>query len=282
MTAETAPGTTLQAPRDAVYTVDFPGRRLELHEQRQTFRVSRAGVALGEFLLGHTTEEELRGRVLDLGTGSGAIAILLRAMGATSVSATDVSRVAVRTARRNELLNFAVPAIDFRHGDLFDTGGGASDTVFDLVVFNPPGWRTPSPALKARLDGLGSELGADAMFYGETILQKFLLELPRHLTPGGRAVVGLNSLLGVRDLLDRVAAASAGTGRRLRHRVLHRVELPLLFYTDEWASVRADLLEELAAGASRYGAHYVMRGQVLHWFYEITEFTVVDEEAATP
>jgi len=281
MSPELAPGTALQAPPDPVYTAVFSGRRVELHEQSQTFRVSRAGIALGEFLLAHATEEELRGRVLDLGTGSGAIAILLRAMGATSVSATDVSRVAVETARRNELLNFAAPEIDFRHGDLFDTGGGASGRVFDMVVFNPPGWRTPSRALKSRLDGLACALEADAMFYGETLLLKFLLELPGRLAPGGRAIVGLNSLLGVRDVLQRLEDASAGTGRGIRHRVLHRVELPLLFYTDEWASVRGDLLQELADGAGRYGAQYVMRDQVLHWFYEITEFTVVDADALT-
>lgn len=282
MSAESTPSTVLQAPPDSVYTAVFAGRRLELHEQRETFRVSRAGIALGEFLVAHTTDEELRGRVLDLGTGSGAIAILLRALGATSVSATDVSRVAVETARRNELLNFATPEIDFRHGDLFDTGDGASGRPFDLVVFNPPGWRTPSRALKARLDGLASGLQADAMFYGETVLLKFLLDLPGHLSPGGRAIVGLNSLLGVREVLQRVAEASAGTGPGIRHRVLHRVELPLLLYTDEWASVHTDLLRELSDGAGRYGAQYVMRDKVLHWFYEITEFTVVDPGTAPP
>ena len=83
------------------------------------------------------------------------------------------------------------------------------------------------------------------------------------------------------DVLQRLEAASAGTGRRIRHRVLHRLELPLLFYTDEWASVRADLLQELADGAGQYGAHYVMRGQILYWFYEITEFTVVDADDTT-
>jgi release factor glutamine methyltransferase len=209
MSAELAPGTLLQAPPDAVYTAEFAGRRIELHEQRQTFRVSRAGIALGEFLIGDLTEGELRGRILDLGTGSGAIAILLRALGATSVCATDVSQVAVQTARRNELLNFAAPEIDFQHGDLFDIARDASDGLFDMVVFNPPGWRTPSPALKAQLDGLDTGLEADAMFYGETILLKFLLELPGHLSPGGRAIVGLNSLLGVRDLLQSAADSAA-------------------------------------------------------------------------
>lgn len=274
MAADLAPATLLRPRAGEVYAAEFAGRRLELFEQRQTFRVSPAGIALGEFLVGHATPRELRGRVLDLGTGSGAIAILLRALGATSVCATDVSRVAVDTARRNEVLNFASAQIDFRHGDLFDTGDGAPHEPFDLVVFNPPGWRTPSPGLKARLDGLGSGLQAHAMFYGETVLMDFLRQLPAHLAPGGRALVGLNSLLGVRDVLDRLEAATGGS--RIRHRVLHRVELPLLFYTDEWASVRGDLLDELVAGAGRYGAHYVMREQVLHWFYEITEFTVVD------
>ena len=262
--------------RAAVYTADFPGFPLSLLEQRQTFHVSRAGMALGEFLVKHVTPQEVVGRILDLGTGSGAIALLLRSLGATSVTATDVSAQAVETARDNELLNFQDARIRFHQGDLFDTGDDALRAPFDLVVFNPPGWRSPSPALQERLDTCGGGgLDLSAMFYGESVLEAFLRQLPHHLAPGGRAIVGFNSLLGVHELLARAEAGELSGGSRLRLRRLRRVELPLMMYTDEWAAVCGDLLQEFQDGGDLYGAEYVMRDQVLHWYYDITELTVV-------
>ena len=51
-------------------------------------------------------------RVLDLGTGSGVLAILASKLGAESVVATDISERALRIARRNAELNGV--KIDFR------------------------------------------------------------------------------------------------------------------------------------------------------------------------
>jgi release factor glutamine methyltransferase len=269
------------ATKEDVYTAAFGPHRLELLEQRQTFRVSSAGMALGNFLARELEEQEIGGRILDLGTGSGVIALLLRALGATSIAATDISPMAVETARRNELLNFSDSRIDFQHSDLFDSPNGPLTGPFDVIVFNPPGWRSPSAALKAQLDSCAGALDLDAMFYGETVLLRFLGQLGSHLAPGGRAIVGLNSLVGVSDILERSEAAfvKAG-GSRLRLKVLERVELPLLLYTDEWATVRGDLLREFQSGESLYGARYVVRDEVLHWFYEITELTVVEPPGA--
>jgi release factor glutamine methyltransferase len=268
------------ATREPTYSADFDGYRLELLDQRQTFRVSSAGMALGNFLARHVSEHEIAGRVLDLGTGSGALALLLRAMGAARVSATDISPMAVETARRNERLNFASPTIEFLRSDLFDTTEGSLAGPFDLIVFNPPGWRSPSPQLKAQLDTCAGTLGLDAMFYGETVLLRFLAEVASHLAPGGRAIVGINSLVGVPDILERSRASLVdASGRRLEMKVLERVELPLLMYTDQWATLRADLLREFETQGRLYGAEYVVRDQVLHWFYGITELTVVDAAA---
>jgi release factor glutamine methyltransferase len=72
-------------------------------------------------------------RVLDVGTGSGAIALALKQERPDAdVSATDVSPVALALARENAEAN----ALDVRfvEGDLL---AGAGDT-FDLVVSNPP------------------------------------------------------------------------------------------------------------------------------------------------
>ena len=254
----------LKSHEQGTYDVTFHGdHTFRLLDRSKTFHVSRAGIALGDHLVRNLRASELTGRILEVGTGSGAIALLLRRMGATEILATDISASSVQTAKENELVNFGSAAIDFRNGDLFPDGAGR----FDLIVFNPPGWRTPSNILKAELDKKRHSLDLDAMFYGDNILLRFLHQLPKHLTAGGRAVIGLNSLIGIDDILHR-------GHDDLRSRLMERLEFPLFFYTDEWAEVRASLLSEFERGRQEYAASYVAKGDTIHWFYEITEVAV--------
>ena len=80
-----------------------------------------------------------KGRVfesaLDIGTGSGAIAIALATEGlARRVTATDLSIAALEVARRNAVA-CGQPEIDFHSGPLLHPVG---DLSFDLVLSNPP------------------------------------------------------------------------------------------------------------------------------------------------
>jgi len=73
-------------------------------------------------------------RVLELGTGSGAIAVALAVRRPDlEITATDISEVALGIARRNAR-EHAVD-IDFRRSDWFESLGDAS---YDLVLSNPP------------------------------------------------------------------------------------------------------------------------------------------------
>ena len=56
--------------------------------------------------------------VLDLGTGSGVLALAARLFGARKIIATDFDPDAVRTARQNEALNFPSPLIGWQRGDV--------------------------------------------------------------------------------------------------------------------------------------------------------------------
>ncbi|MEV6595775.1 class I SAM-dependent methyltransferase [Actinoplanes sp. NPDC051346] len=257
------------------------GHRFRLYDRQGTFRLSQAGLALGDYLVRNLRESEITGRILDVGTGSGAIALLLRDLGATSIAATDISASAVATARQNELENFGDPAIDFWHSDLFPGGGTDQRELFDLIVFNPPGWRTPSDLLKAELEDKHHSLDLEAMFYGDSVLLRFLRLLPDHLAPNGRAIIGLNSLIGIADIFGRSRSTDrAGDDASIHSRLLERIELPLLFYTEEWSQVRSSLLAQFEQGRHDYAATYVTKGDTIHWFYEITEVTVT--EPATP
>ena len=74
-------------------------------------------------------------KVLDLGTGSGAIAIALKKEEPNMiVSASDISADAIDEAKRSAELNDA--EIDFRIGSWFEPF--SEDEKFDIIVSNPP------------------------------------------------------------------------------------------------------------------------------------------------
>lgn len=83
--------------------------------------------------------------ILDLGTGSGAIALAIAAGSSrTQIVATDVSEQALEVARRNALRLGLNERIEFRLGDCWaacaSSNWGSRPEIrgFDLVVSNPP------------------------------------------------------------------------------------------------------------------------------------------------
>ncbi len=75
--------------------------------------------------------------VLDLGTGSGAIAVsVAHTLPDIRVMATDIAAAALEVAPRNADRHGVADRIEFRAGDLFDAVG--EGRVFSLIVSNPP------------------------------------------------------------------------------------------------------------------------------------------------
>jgi HemK-related putative methylase len=116
-------------------------------------------------------------RALDLGTGSGVGAIIA-ARYAARVIATDINPEAVRCAQLNALAHHLEARIETRLGDLFEPVRGER---FDVILFNPPYFR-----------GHPRDL-SDYAWRSPDVFDRFLSELPAHLTPGGRALVVLSS-----------------------------------------------------------------------------------------
>jgi release factor glutamine methyltransferase len=73
-------------------------------------------------------------RVLDVGTGSGAIAVTLAAERSSArVTATDISEAALEVASRNAELQGVADRVRFERADLLNRG-----EQYDVIVSNPP------------------------------------------------------------------------------------------------------------------------------------------------
>jgi release factor glutamine methyltransferase len=93
-------------------------------------------------------------RVLEIGTGSGAVGLsLAKELGDVKVWTVDISAAALRLARRNALVHGLGDRVIFKHGDIFAPLAGMADHRFDILVANPP--YIPS----ADIDDLMPEVG---------------------------------------------------------------------------------------------------------------------------
>ncbi|MFI8946284.1 HemK2/MTQ2 family protein methyltransferase [Streptomyces sp. NPDC053750] len=113
--------------------------------------------------------------VLDVGTGTGALALAAARRGAR-VTAVDVSWRAVCAARLNAART-GLP-IRVRRGNLFTPVRGES---FDLVLANPPYVPAPVGGRRPR----GAARAWDAGQDGRLVLDRICREVPGLLRPGG-------------------------------------------------------------------------------------------------
>jgi release factor glutamine methyltransferase len=247
------------------------GHCVELKRNPGVFEVSPAGLALGAYLVKSTGNVKSGLRFLDVGTGSGVHALLARQLGYEYVRATDICERSVLLARQNERNNFVDECISFEVGDLFE---GVSDFLFDRVVFNPPGWRAPSDELMLGLHGVNAPTAMPlcTMFYGDEVLLRFLHLLPRVLDRGGVALVGLNSLVGIRDVLQRYKLECNGVPP-LNYRLVERHAFPLFLYDAEWSRFSGLILNCFQSWRQRGLAAYSTDSEGnMYWPYEIVEF----------
>jgi release factor glutamine methyltransferase len=181
--------------------------------------------------------------VLDMCTGSGAIAVAAARAGAGAVTAVDVSRRSVMTVRINALLNgVRVRAL---RGDLFAPVAGER---FDLIVSNPP----YLPAADDALPDHGPQRAWDAGTDGRVLLDRICADAGAHLNPGGAVMLVHSELIG----LEPTVAALEASG--LAVDVLERRRGPL----GPLLTARAPLLEArgLLAPGEREEEIVVIRG----------------------
>jgi release factor glutamine methyltransferase len=141
-------------------------------------------------------------RIVDVGTGSGAIALALaREFPTARIDATDISSEALEIARVNAVRHELGSRIEFRRADLLE---GFSRDSFDFVVSNPP-YVGDSEEDSVQLEVRKFE-PRQAVFAGATGLEVIerLIPLARGaLSPGGWLVFEISGTIAgrVRDLL---------------------------------------------------------------------------------
>lgn len=150
--------------------------------------------------------------VLDLGTGSGAIALAIASVRPdAAVTATDRAAAALAVAKRNAT-RLGLANVEFIEGDWFAPLAGAR---FDAIACNPPYVAADDPALAALAHEPRPALVADAD--GLEALSAVAAGACAHLLPGGRLVLehGAGQGAAVRDLLRAAGFAGVGTRRDL-------------------------------------------------------------------
>ena len=141
---------------------------------------------------------QVEGEVVDVCTGSGAVAIAAALASARSVTAVDVSRRALLTTRVNARLNGV--RVRTRRGRLLSAVPGQA---FDVIVSNPPYLPSEDKELPTRGPARHTEAGPD----GRTLLDELIARAPEHLRPGGVLLLTHSSVNGEEESLQRMRDA---------------------------------------------------------------------------
>jgi release factor glutamine methyltransferase len=179
-------------------------------------------------------DRDLPLRILDIGTGSGAIAVTLaKELPRAQVVATDISVAALEIARDNAARHRVADRVQFRASNLLNS---IREREFHLIVSNPPyveseelaalapevsQWE-PRTALDGGLDGLD--------YYRGIIAQGF-----RHLLPNGALIMEIGAAMAG-EIAELLSAAGEYT-------------LPLI-YQDYARKDRVIVAQTLAASSN--------------------------------
>jgi release factor glutamine methyltransferase len=137
-------------------------------------------------------------RVLDVCTGSGALAVAAALAGAREVTAVDISRRAVLATRLNARRNRV--RVRVLRGDLFAPVG---ERRFDLIVSTPPYLPSPHAGVPRR----GAERAWEGGRDGRALLDRICAQAPRHLEPGGSLLLVQSSVCAPQETVRRLESA---------------------------------------------------------------------------
>lgn len=143
---------------------------------------------------------------LDVGTGSGCIAVSLAAeRPSAKIDAVDVSPTALAIARRNAERHGVLNQISFQLSSLFDVFEQAGRRDFDIIVSNPPYVSTPVlPTLEPELK-FEPRIALDGGEDGLAVVRPLIAGSALYLRRGGRLFIEIGFDQGERvtDLMRK-------------------------------------------------------------------------------
>lgn len=134
--------------------------------------------------------------VLDIGTGSGCIAVTIKKkIPKAKVTALDISSFALDIAKENALLNKV--RIDFKIFDLLNWKGWENEEKFDIIVSNPPYVRNlEKKEMKPNVLNYEPEIALYVEDNNPLIFYKSIADFAKlHLKSGGKIFCEINQYL---------------------------------------------------------------------------------------
>jgi release factor glutamine methyltransferase len=185
-----------------------------------------------EILVEHAIENinKKPANILDIGSGSGIIAVLLAKLTGSTVTAVEKSREAFYVLKKNIALHGVTGKVIPVYGDLFP----AATNGFDMIVSNPPyvseaEWQELAPGVKDHEPRESLVAGEDGLL----IIRRIIDGADYFLKPGGKLLmeIGYKQAASVRKILEaspfsrveffndynsipRVVLASGGQGEK--------------------------------------------------------------------
>lgn len=133
-------------------------------------------------------------KILDLGTGSGAIAITLaKEIGSATIWAGDIASEALAVARDNaKHHNINNSRINFYQGDLWQPFSNPS-IIFDMIISNPPYIPTMAfQALPLEVRHFEPRIALDGHENGIYFIKRIIEESATYLKPGGWLLIEMD------------------------------------------------------------------------------------------
>ena len=139
------------------------------------------------------TKTDTAQRLLELGTGSGAIATSLAVhQPEWNIVATDISEPALAVAQKNAETHACTAQITFLSGDLFEpikTIDKPEQRQFDWIVCNPPYIkRAERENLSPDVRDYEPEIALFAGDDGLAVIRRLIAEAPQYLAPNGKLI----------------------------------------------------------------------------------------------
>jgi len=143
----------------------------------------------------HETDLVRQRTVLEIGTGSGLVALCCLHAQANRVVATDVNPNALKNARYNAEMLKLLDRLETRRVPLEDSSAFAvlhAGERFDLIISNPP-WEDQHP----------QSINEYALYdHGFELLDSLLSQLAERLNPGGKALLAYGNVTAIRKAIE--------------------------------------------------------------------------------